>query len=53
MLKRVQSDRAVQYIGEGEYIENYTTYKYVVMEYVKGKTLREVLSNRKKTDERG
>ncbi len=42
-LKKVNSDYTVKYFEDGEYTENYTTYRYIVMEYVPGKTLREIL----------
>lgn len=44
-LKKVVSPFTIRYISDGDYIENNTTYKYVVMEYIEGQTLQNYLSN--------
>lgn len=45
-LKRVQSDYTVKYFDSGDYTENFTNYKYIVMELVEGPTLREYLTKK-------
>ncbi len=42
-LKKVKSPYTVKYFEDGEYVENFTTYHYIVMEYVEGQTLRSLL----------
>jgi len=42
-LKKVTSNYTVHYFEDGEYTENFTTYRYIVMEFVSGETLRELL----------
>lgn len=50
-LKKVTSNYTVRYFEDGEYTENYTTYRYIVMELVHGKTLREMLEPNKPWEE--
>lgn len=45
-LSKVDSPHAVKYFEHGFYEEAYVKYRYIVMEYLDGKTLREVLSER-------
>ncbi len=42
-LQRVDSKSTVKYFEDGDYTENFTNYKYIVMELVEGETLREYL----------
>ncbi|MEO5498933.1 MAG: serine/threonine-protein kinase [Candidatus Saccharimonadales bacterium] len=42
-LKRVKSKYTVEYIDDGYYSENHIDYKYIVMEYVDGKTLDKII----------
>lgn len=41
-LKRVQTPYAVRYVDDGDFTENHIDYKFIVMEYVKGKTLDKI-----------
>ncbi|MBU3979385.1 serine/threonine protein kinase [Patescibacteria group bacterium] len=41
-LKKVNSKYAVALVGDGEYIENNTSYRMIIMEFVEGETLREI-----------
>lgn len=43
-LKRVEGKYTTQYIADGYYSENHVDYKYIVMEYVNGDTLEEMLA---------
>lgn len=42
-LRRVKTPYAVQYIDDGDFTENHIDYKFIVMEYVDGKTLDKVI----------
>lgn len=44
-LKRVKTPYAVQYIDDGDYSESHIDYKFIVMEYVDGKTLDKVIED--------
>jgi len=47
-LSKVKSDYTVDYFESGVYTEDYTTYRYIVMEYLEGETLRERLAREAK-----
>lgn len=46
-LKRVESELTVKYYEDGDHVENFTSYRYIVMELVEGPTLREYLDSNK------
>ncbi len=43
-LKRVSSEYAIKYFGDGNFLDGHVEYAYIVMEFVEGKTLRDILS---------
>ncbi|MDQ5982181.1 MAG: Protein kinase protein [Patescibacteria group bacterium] len=47
-LNKVKSEHTVEYYDSGEYTEDFTTYRYIVMEYLEGQTLRERLNSEDK-----
>lgn len=45
-LKRIKSPYTIEYIADGYFTHNHVQYKYIVMEYVEGKTINEIIASK-------
>ncbi len=45
-LKRIKSSYTVEYVADGYFTHNHVQYKYIVMEYIEGQTVSELIATK-------